>query len=81
VRVGVQVFTNVAGEPLSAAKIPAGVLAEWAEHDLPCGSSDADRAVFRLCCEREFGERNLVQLGWPYETTACMTRLIYSGFR
>ena len=76
---GVQVFTNVAGKPLSAPEYRP-VFAALAAHDLPVwvhpmrGPNFPDYAT-------EQGSENEIwfSFGWPYETTACMTRLIYSG--
>lgn len=76
---GVQVFTNVAGKPLSAPEFRP-VFARMAEHDLPVwvhpmrGPNFADYAS-----ESESNDEVWFSFGWPYETTACMTRLIYSG--
>ena len=61
---GVQVFTNVAGKPLSAPEF---------------------RPVFQRMAfsdytsEKESQNEIWFSFGWPYETTAAMTRLIYSG--
>jgi aminocarboxymuconate-semialdehyde decarboxylase len=76
---GVQVFTNVAGEPLSADKFRP-VFAAMARHDLPVwvhpmrGPQFADYAA-----EPASQDEIWFTFGWPYETTAAMTRLIYSG--
>jgi aminocarboxymuconate-semialdehyde decarboxylase len=76
---GVQVFTNVAGKPLSAPEFRP-VFARMAEHDLPVwvhpmrGPNASDYAS-----ETESKDEVWFSFGWPYETTACMTRLIYSG--
>jgi aminocarboxymuconate-semialdehyde decarboxylase len=76
---GVQVFTNVAGEPLSLPKYRP-IFTRMAAHDLPVwvhpmrGAGTADYAS-ETTSENEIW----FSFGWPYETTACMTRLIYSG--
>jgi uncharacterized protein len=76
---GVQVFTHVAGEPLSAPKFRS-VFRHMAERDLPVwvhpmrGPQFADYAT-----ETESEDEIWFSFGWPYETTACVTRLIYSG--
>jgi uncharacterized protein len=76
---GVQMFTNVAGEPLSAKKFRP-VFRCMAEHDLPVwvhpmrGPQFSDYAT-----EKESEDEIWFAFGWPYETTACMARLIYSG--
>ena len=76
---GVQVFTNVAGAPLSGAEFRP-LFRRMAEHDLPVwvhpmrGPDFADYAG-----EKTSQDEIWFSFGWPYETTACMTRLIYSG--
>ncbi len=76
---GVQMFTNVAGKPLSLPEFRP-LFAAMARHDLPVwihpmrGPQFSDYAA-------EQGSQNEIwfSFGWPYETTACMARLIYSG--
>jgi predicted TIM-barrel fold metal-dependent hydrolase len=76
---GVQVFTNVAGEPLSAAKFRP-VFERMAAHDLPVWVHPMRTAQFSdYASEKESQNEIWFSFGWPYETTACMTRLIYSG--
>jgi len=76
---GVQVFTNVAGKPLSDPEFRP-LFRRMAEHDLPIwvhpmrGPNFADYAS-----EKQSEDEVWFSFGWPYETTACMTRLIYSG--
>ena len=76
---GIQVFTNVAGIPLSDAKFRP-LFRRMTEHDLPVwvhpmrGPDFADYAS-----EKTSQDEVWFSFGWPYETTACMTRLIYSG--
>lgn len=76
---GVQVFTNVAGEPLSAPKFRP-IFRRMAEFDVPVwvhpmrGPQFADYAT-----EPESEDEIWFSFGWPYETTACMARLVYSG--
>ena len=76
---GVQVFTNVAGAPLSAPQFRP-IFARMAAHDLPVwvhpmrGPNFPDYAT-----EKGSEDEIWFSFGWPYETTACMTRLIYSG--
>ena len=76
---GIQLFTNVAGVPLSDAKFRP-LFRRMAEHDLPVwvhpmrGPDFADYAS-----EKTSQDEVWFSFGWPYETTACMTRLIYSG--
>jgi uncharacterized protein len=76
---GVQVFTNVAGEPLSAPKFRP-VFARMAAHDLGVWVHPMRTAQFSdYASEKESHNEIWFSFGWPYETTACMTRLIYSG--
>jgi uncharacterized protein len=76
---GVQLFTNVCGKPLSAPEFRP-IFRRMAEHDLPIwvhpmrGSNFPDYAA-----EKNSEDEIWFSFGWPYETTACMTRLIYSG--
>ena len=76
---GVQIFTNVAGKPLSAAEFRP-IFQRMVKHDLPVwihpirGPQFADYAT-----EKTSMNEIWFTFGWPYETTACMTRLIYSG--
>ena len=76
---GVQVFTNVAGEPLSAPKFRP-VFQRMAAHDLAVWVHPMRTAQFSdYASEKESQNEIWFSFGWPYETTACMTRLIYSG--
>src|SRR3984957_1939466 len=76
---GVQVFTNVAGEPLSAPKYRP-IFARMAQHDLPIWVHPMRSARFSDYASESASENEIwFSFGWPYETTACMTRLIYSG--
>jgi len=76
---GVQVFTNVAGEPLSAAKFRP-IFARMVEHDLPVWVHPMRGPNFSdYTSEQASADEIWFTFGWPYETTACMTRLIYSG--
>src|SRR3954454_9311529 len=76
---GIQVFTNVAGKPLSAPEYRP-IFARMVHHDLPVwihpmrGPQFADYAT-----EQSSQDEVWFTFGWPYETTACMTRLIYSA--
>ena len=76
---GVQVFTNVAGEPLSAPKFRP-VFQAMVAHDLAVWVHPMRTAQFSdYAAEKESQNEIWFSFGWPYETTACMTRLIYSG--
>jgi predicted TIM-barrel fold metal-dependent hydrolase len=76
---GVQVFTNVAGEPLSAAKYRP-IFARMVQHHLPVWVHPMRGAQFPDYASETTSENEIwFSFGWPFETTACMTRLIYSG--
>ena len=76
---GIQVFTNVAGKPLSAPEFRP-VFARMAAHDLPVWVHPMRGPNFPdYASEKESMDEIWFSFGWPYETTACMTRLIYSG--
>ena len=76
---GVQLFTNVAGKPLSAPEFRP-IFARMAEHDLPVWVHPMRGPNFPDYASEQASEAEIwFSFGWPYETTACMTRLIYSG--
>jgi aminocarboxymuconate-semialdehyde decarboxylase len=76
---GVQVFTNVAGKPLSAPEYRP-IFQRMAALDLPVWVHPMRGAQFSdYAAEKESQNEIWFSFGWPYETTACMTRLIYSG--
>jgi predicted TIM-barrel fold metal-dependent hydrolase len=76
---GVQVFTNVAGKPLSDAEY-RGLFRRMVEHDLPVWVHPMRGPNFPDYATETASEDEIwFSFGWPYETTACMTRLIYSG--
>jgi predicted TIM-barrel fold metal-dependent hydrolase len=76
---GVQMFTNVAGKPLSAPEFRP-LFARMAAHDLPVWVHPMRAAQFSDYASEKQSESEIwFSFGWPYETTACMTRLIYSG--
>jgi predicted TIM-barrel fold metal-dependent hydrolase len=75
---GVQVFTNVAGKPLSVPEFRP-VFARMVEHDLPVWVHPIRGANFPDYTSEQASEAEVwFSFGWPYETSACMTRLIYS---
>jgi uncharacterized protein len=76
---GIQVFTNVAGKPLSAPEFRA-IFARMVEHDLPVWVHPMRGPNFPDYAGEQASEAEIwFSFGWPYETTACMTRLIYAG--
>src|SRR4051812_16636072 len=76
---GIQLFTNVNGKPLSLPEFRP-IFRRMAELDYPVwihpmrGPQAADYATEKVS-ENEIW----FTFGWPYETTACVTRLIFSG--
>jgi len=76
---GVQVFTNVHGKPLSAPEFRP-VFARMAQHDLPVWIHPIRGPNFPDYASETSSEAEIwFTFGWPYETTAAVTRLIYSG--
>ena len=76
---GIQVFSNVAGKPLSAPEFRP-IFARMAAHDLPVWVHPMRGPNFSDYASEQASENEIwFSFGWPYETTACMTRLIYSG--
>jgi predicted TIM-barrel fold metal-dependent hydrolase len=76
---GVQVFTNVAGKPLSAPEFRP-IFETMVAHDLPVWVHPMRGPNFPDYASEKASENEIwFSFGWPYETTACMTRLIYSG--
>ena len=76
---GVQVFTNVLGQPLARPEYEP-VFATMARLDLPVWlhpmrlPNHADYAA-----ETTSEDEIWFIFGWPYETSACLTRLVFSG--
>jgi predicted TIM-barrel fold metal-dependent hydrolase len=76
---GIQVFTNIAGKPLSAPEFRP-IFQRMAAHDLPVWVHPMRGPNFPDYASEQASENEIwFSFGWPYETTACMTRLIYSG--
>ena len=76
---GIQLFTNVAGKPLSASEFRP-LFRRMVEHDLPVWIHPMRGPQFADYATEQASESEIwFSFGWPYETTACMTRLIYSG--
>ena len=75
---GVQLFTNVAGRPLSDPQFRP-IFRRMAAHDLPVWVHPMRGPDFADYAAEQASEAEIwFSFGWPYETTACMTRLIYS---
>jgi len=74
---GVQIFTNVLGRPLSAPEFRP-LFQTMASR--PAGVDPSIRGPqFSTTLREILGKRDLVHFRLPYETTACVTRLIFSG--
>jgi predicted TIM-barrel fold metal-dependent hydrolase len=76
---GVQIFSSIQGKPLDSPEL-FPLYDKMATYDLPLlihpvrGSSQADYVDEK---GSKYGIWSI--FGWPYETTAAMTRLIFSG--
>jgi len=76
---GVQIFTNVNGEPLDQDKYEP-LFAAMAEYDLPIWMHPARGAEVADYRSEERGRYEMWWcFGWPYETSIAMTRLVYWG--
>ncbi|MGE3158968.1 MAG: amidohydrolase family protein [Xanthobacteraceae bacterium] len=76
---GIQVFSNVAGKPLSSPEFRP-IFRRMVEHALPVWVHPMRGPNFPEYASAQTSENEIwFMIGWPYETTACMTRLIYSG--
>jgi len=76
---GIQIFTNVQGKPLSAPEFRP-IFRRMAELDLPVWIHPIRGPNFPDYPTESQSEAEIwFTFGWPYETTAAVTRLIYSG--
>ena len=76
---GIQIFTNVAGKPLSRPEFRA-IFTSMVKHDLPVWVHPMRGPQFADYASEQTSEDEIwFSFGWPYETTVSMTRLIYSG--
>ena len=76
---GIQIFTNVLGKPLSGAEFRP-IFRNMARHDLPVWIHPIRGPQFSDYATEKASENEIwFTFGWPYETSACVTRLIYSG--
>lgn len=76
---GVQLFTNVNGVPLSDPRF-LPVFETMAGLDLPVWVHPMRLGNHADYATEDHSEAEIwFTFGWPYETGACMTRLIYSG--
>ncbi|MBB5079186.1 amidohydrolase family protein [Nonomuraea endophytica] len=76
---GVQVFTNVSGRPLDDPAFRP-VFDEMARRDLPIWMHPARGAAFADYATEDASRFEIWwALGWPYETSVAMSRLVFSG--
>jgi predicted TIM-barrel fold metal-dependent hydrolase len=76
---GIQIFSNVQGKPLSAPEFRP-LFRAMAEHDLPIWIHPIRGPQFADYPTEQTSENEIwFTFGWPYETTACVTRLIFGG--
>ena len=76
---GVQIFTNVNGVALDRAGLEP-VFAEMERRDLPIWMHPTRAADFPDYATENRSEYEIWwALGWPYETSAAMARLVFSG--
>jgi uncharacterized protein len=76
---GIQIFTNVLGKPLSAPEFRP-VFRAMAARDLPVWIHPIRGPNFPDFASEQVSEDEVwFTFGWPYETSAAVTRLIYSG--
>jgi len=76
---GVQIFTNINGEPLDQDKFEP-LFAAMAEYDRPIWMHPARGPEVSDYRKEERGRYEMWWcFGWPYETSIAMTRLVYWG--
>ncbi len=76
---GIQIFTNVAGKPLDLPEFEP-IFAEMARRDLPIWmhpARGAEMPDYRT--EQKSKYEIWWTFGWPYETSAAMSRIVFSG--
>jgi len=78
--VGVQIFTNVNGKPLDLPEFKP-LFDKMAKYDLPIWVHPIRGADFTDYLTEDKSEYEIWwTLGWPYETSALMARLVFSGY-
>ncbi len=76
---GVQMFTNAAGKPLDAPSLRP-LFEEAARRDIAIWIHPARGARFADYMTEEVSKYEIWwTLGWPYETSVAMSRLVFSG--
>jgi uncharacterized protein len=78
--VGVQLFTNVNGQPLDLPEFTP-IFAKMAEYDLPIWLHPARGANFPDYLSEQKSKYEIWwTLGWPYETSVAMARLVFGYY-
>jgi aminocarboxymuconate-semialdehyde decarboxylase len=78
--VGVQVFTNVNGKPLDLPELKP-LFKKMAEYDLPIWIHPARGANFPDYLSEDKSKYEIWwTLGWPYETSVAMARIVFAGY-
>jgi predicted TIM-barrel fold metal-dependent hydrolase len=76
---GVQIFSNVAGKPLDLPEF-FPIFERMAAHDLPIWLHPARGPRFSDYATEEKSKYEIwFVFGWPYETSAAMSRIVFSG--
>jgi aminocarboxymuconate-semialdehyde decarboxylase len=76
---GIQIFTNVKGKPLDLPEYEP-IFAAMTDYDLPIWMHPARGSNFPdYLSEKKSKYEIWWTLGWPYETSAAMARLVFSG--
>jgi aminocarboxymuconate-semialdehyde decarboxylase len=76
---GVQIFTNVKGKPLDRPEFQP-FFAAMAKYDLPIWMHPARSATMTDYADETRSRFEIWWcIGWPYETSAAMIRLVFSG--
>ena len=76
---GIQIFTNMAGQPLDMPAL-APLFEEAARRDLAIWMHPARGANFPDYLTEERSQYEIWwTFGWPYETSAAMARMVFSG--
>ncbi len=77
---GIQIFTNVNGRPLDDPEFYPLIRRCVKKYDLPIWLHPARTAKFADYPTESRSKYEIWWLfGWPYETSACMARLVFSG--
>jgi predicted TIM-barrel fold metal-dependent hydrolase len=76
---GIQIFSNVNGKPLSSPEF-LPLFEFMAAQDLPIWIHPMRGSQFSDYATEDHSENEIwFTFGWPYETSACLMRLIYAG--